>query len=126
MKGLAGRHKVGLPPRPFLYTLDQIAAILSIREDTVRTRYIWYDGRSVGVRRKQEMLARNIADPDEKPDWRVSEQEFIRWMQFKGFKFYTRAGLYSDPVAEPEALEARKFAMPDIPEEGVDPTSEEE
>ena len=50
---------VGLPQRPFLYTLDQIATLLASDEQTVRAS-IHYEGRSVGARPVKKMLARNI------------------------------------------------------------------
>lgn len=87
------RKEVNLPPRPFLYTLDQIATILSVSEQTVRNKYIYFVGRSIGVARASLLKARNLADPDKRPDWRVSEQELIRWMKTRGFK-YTERGSF--------------------------------
>lgn len=81
-------EKIGLPPRPFLYTIDQIASILSMRESVVHQRHIYHEGRDIGRRSPHEMLAHNIAPPNDKPDWRVSEQELLRWMRLKGFKYY--------------------------------------
>jgi hypothetical protein len=81
---------VGLPPRPFLYTIDQLAVVLNMREENIKNRYLYLEGRSIGVRRKDLMVARNIALREEKPDWRVTEREFIRWMKLKGFKYYER------------------------------------
>jgi hypothetical protein len=34
------------------------------------------------------MIARNIALVDERPVWRIAEQELLRWLQVKGFKMY--------------------------------------
>lgn len=81
---------VGLPPRPFLYTLDQLAVLLDVSEVSLRQSHVYFEQRSTGVRRKDMMLARNIARPNEKPDWRVAEREFIRWMRTKGFRIYER------------------------------------
>lgn len=80
----------GLPPRIFLYTLDQIATMLQVSDHTVKTLYLHYDGRSVGNRPADRMVARNIAPAGEKPDWRVAEKELMRWMRYKKFRFYTR------------------------------------
>jgi hypothetical protein len=80
---------VGLPPRPFLYTLDQLAVILDLTE-TALAHHVYFEGRNTGVRRKDLMLARNIAPATEKPEWRVAEREFVRWMRTKGFKAYER------------------------------------
>ena len=83
---------VGLPVRAFLYTLDQIAYMLSVSEDRVRNSgMVHYQGRSVGAKKPDRMMARDIAGPNESPDWRVAEQEFIRWMKRKGFRIYQRA-----------------------------------
>lgn len=81
---------VGLPPRPFLYTLDQLAVLLDVSELALKQTHVYFEGRSTGVRRKDMMLARNIAPSSEKPDWRVAEREFVRWMRTKGFRVYER------------------------------------
>jgi hypothetical protein len=81
--------KVGLPMRSFLYTVDQIATILSVSEETVRREYLHYDRRSIGAHSPNQMMARNIRpDPRERPDWRVAEKELIRWMKRKGFRIH--------------------------------------
>lgn len=84
---------VGLPVRTFLYTLDQIAYMLSLSEDRVRNSgMVHYYGRSTGSKSPDRMMARNIASSQtEPPDWRVAEQELIRWMKRKGFKIYNRS-----------------------------------
>lgn len=84
------RDGVGLPARVFLYTLDQIAVMLDLSQTRVEQTYIYFEGRSTGARQRALMLAHNIAPPDERPDWRVSERELIRWMKVKGFKYYDR------------------------------------
>ena len=84
------QQDVGLPPRPFLYTIDQIATLLNMREENVRNRYMYLEGRSEGVRRRDLMTARNIAPANEKPDWRVADREFVRWMKTMGFRYYER------------------------------------
>lgn len=81
---------VGLPPKPFLYTLDQIAFLLDLSEQQVKRSYIHYEGRSVGVCPRTHMVARNIAPPGERLEWRVAERELIKWMRFKGFRYYER------------------------------------
>lgn len=81
---------VGLPARPFLYTIDQLAVILDV-SDAGMARHVYFEGRNTGVRRKDMMIARNIAAPDDKPEWRVVDREFVRWMRSKGYKIYERA-----------------------------------
>lgn len=83
-------EKVGLPPRPFLYTVDQISVITMLSENTLHIKHIYHEGRDIGARRTYHLVARNIAPPDEKPDWRVVESELIRWLKSKGYKYYDR------------------------------------
>lgn len=86
-----GRKSVGLPPRPFLYTLDQISVMLDLSLVSIRQSYIFFEGRSIGSKRKDLMIAQNIAPADQAPEWRVPEREFIRWMRTKGFRHYERS-----------------------------------
>lgn len=86
---------MGLPPRPFLYTLDQIAQIVSLSTGTLARSYIFYAGRTTGLRSKNQMRARNIAAAEDKPEWRVAEEELIRWMKVKGYRYHERGWLES-------------------------------
>jgi hypothetical protein len=80
--------------RPFLYTVDQLAEMLSLTESYIRRYLLHYEGRSTGAPRKDQMLARNIAPADApKAEWRVSDFEFRKWMRLKGFKYYERGYL---------------------------------
>lgn len=80
----------GLPPRPFLYTVDQLSVILQLSETILHQQYLYHQGRDVGIKQKWHMETVNISPPDSKPEWRVRETELIRWMKHKGFKFYDR------------------------------------
>lgn len=84
------REWVGLPPRPFMYTRDQLSVILNISELELHKKYLWYENRQVGAKPVDKLRAVNIAPLDEKPDWRVSEQELIRWMKRQGLRYYER------------------------------------
>lgn len=85
---------VGLPIREFLYTLDQIAYLLSIEEKSLRVSYVHYEGRSVGTCPKDKLLAVDIStDSNPRPEWRVSERHLKRWMRFKGWRIYERGYL---------------------------------
>ena len=64
--------------------------MLNVTEETIKKSYIHFEGRSTGTRRRDLMIARNIAKPENTPDWRVTEREFIRWMKVKGFRHYER------------------------------------
>lgn len=92
---------MGLPPRAFLYTIDQIAELLSVTPRQVRDNYLYFDGVNVGSIPPRRMLARNI-DPEYSPpsyafpegkgkaEWRVAENELIRWLKVMGFRIYDR------------------------------------
>lgn len=86
-------HSVGLPPRPFLYTLDQLSVILEIQPIQIGQNYIYFEGRSTGRVSADLMKARNIAPRNQPPEWRVAESELVRWMRRKGFKFYDRSSV---------------------------------
>ena len=85
------QRAVGLPPRPFLYTVDQLSVMLDLSEAVIMRQYLYFEGRSIGRKLTTLMLAVNISAPDEKPEWRVTEREFIRWMKTKGFRHYERS-----------------------------------
>ena len=70
----ADRYKYGLPPRLFLYTMDQIADQLMISD---LSKVVHYEGRSPGAAGKDRMIARNIAAAGTSPEWRIEELEFI-------------------------------------------------
>jgi len=76
-----------LPTHPFLYTLDQVAGLLEVNLSTL-DQWVYYDGRQHNTRTREYMIARNIALVDERPVWRIAEQELLRWLQVKGFKMY--------------------------------------
>ena len=84
------RDKIGLPPRIFMYTPDQIAAMLSLTEQYVKDKVLFYDRREPGITPKTKMRAINVAPEGETPQWRVAEKEFIRYLRSRGLKFYDR------------------------------------
>lgn len=88
------RDGVGLPPRPFLYTLDQVSVLLNISQSLLTQRYLYFEGRSIGTRKRGLMLANNIAPRDEKPEWRIAERELIRWLKYKGYRYYETGVVY--------------------------------
>jgi len=88
-----GGEKIGLPTRVFLFTLDQISVMIDIDEASIKAQYVYFEGRSIGSRSKHLMVARNIAPPDAKAEWRVAEREFVRWLRHKGFRHYERGAV---------------------------------
>lgn len=79
---------IGLPIRPFLYTVDQIATLLSVEPRAVLEKYLFFEGRSTGVCPRDMLHAVNISPKGDKPDWRVAERDLIRWFRVKGFRYY--------------------------------------
>jgi hypothetical protein len=86
----ANHAQVNLPIKPFLYSLDQIATILDTSEQNVKQNYIHFSGRSINLPTHDQIVARNIAAPGAKPEWRVAERELIRWLRRKGFYWHER------------------------------------
>lgn len=82
------RREVGLPPLVFTFTLDQIAAMLSVAETDLKKHYLYYAHRSVGVQSPDQMYAVNVAPATEPAQWRVSQKEFARFVRRKGFRLY--------------------------------------
>jgi hypothetical protein len=76
---------VFMPTLTFLYTLDQIAGMLGMTESYLNYNHIYFFGIMNGRKNKSQMIARNIAADDDKPDWRVSQQDFVRWLNANGF-----------------------------------------
>lgn len=84
-------EKYGLPATPFLYHLDQVATILGRSEDDLIDVQIFFAGRTTGRMSPRKIKAINIApELADKPEWRVSEGELIRWFKLMGFKVYSR------------------------------------
>lgn len=84
------RDRVGLPPRIFMYTPDQIGTMLELDEKYVKTKLLFYDRREPGLAPRTKMRAINIAPEGETPQWRVTERELIRYLRHRGVKFYER------------------------------------
>lgn len=84
------RRHLGLPPRVFMYTVDQIATLFEVAEKDVKKRFLFYDKREPGIAPKTKMRAINIAPEGETPEWRVTERELVRYMRRQGIRFYER------------------------------------
>lgn len=89
-----GGEKIGIPTRVFLFTVDQLSVMLDLPEKYILDNLLYLEGRSIGTPKKSLIQARNVAPPELKPEWRVTEREFIRWMRVKGFKYYDRGSVY--------------------------------
>lgn len=89
------RKAVGLPPRTFLYTLDQIATMVGLDETQVARSYVYFDRRTPGLKTADQMRSVNIAGPDDMPEWRIAERELVRWLKYKGFRVVDRGWVSS-------------------------------
>lgn len=89
-KSESDRVSVGLPTRPFLYTIDQVAMLLAVGEAYVKLEYAHWMGRSIGIPSPDRIVFRNIAPEGASPEWRCSEREIIRFLRLKGYKYYER------------------------------------
>ena len=85
-------ERLGLPVKPFMYTPFQIAALLEMEEQSVRTNLLHYEGRSIGVCPKNKMRAYNVMpeDGETAPKWRIPESSLVAYLRHKGIKYYTR------------------------------------
>lgn len=81
------RASLGLPYRPFLYTLDQIQDLLLVND---LNPLLYWDKRSTGVHHMYLIKTVNIMPDGVKPEWRVEEAELLRWMRHKNFKILGR------------------------------------
>ena len=84
------REQFDMPPKFFMYTIDQIATMFEVSVSAVKTSYLHYERRSVGAQPGDKMLARNIAPTGEKPEWRVSEREVVNYLRKRGFRIYNK------------------------------------
>lgn len=80
--------EVVLPLHIFFYRVDQIAHMLDCSVSYLERAVLYYQGRDYGRRPMGRMRAVNIAAPDEKPEWRVSEEDFVIWLRNRGITFH--------------------------------------
>lgn len=81
---LSQLEELRLPPRTFLYTLDQIEMMLGCSRAQLQ-KHLFLHGVMPGRTNKDLMVAVNLNPPGEKPDWRIKEGEFVRFLRYKGF-----------------------------------------
>jgi len=87
--------RLGLPVRPFFYTIDQVAAILDI--DIVKiNQYVAFqgiagsnhtEGRKAASRRRKMMAVTIQPSVIQEPEWRVPESELLSYMEERGLRF---------------------------------------
>lgn len=87
---IANARSVGFPVRPFLFTLDQVAGMLMLEQGELENKYIYFRGRSQGrlLANDDRIKAVNIAPSGDAPEWRVSEEDLIRWCKKKDIVAY--------------------------------------
>lgn len=81
---------IGIPIKPFMYTLDQVATMISVEPTWFAANYVWYTGRTSGIPKKDLLTARNVAPVSLDPQWRIVDQELLRWCRHKGIRVYER------------------------------------
>lgn len=82
--------EVNLPPRPFLYTFDQVADLMGITVKILKKQHVYFRGITVGGPSKKKMTFININEyTDSPPEWRVEERELIRFLRALGYKVKT-------------------------------------
>lgn len=81
---------VGIPFKVFLYTLEQVADMLAVDVKSFSARYVHYDNRTPGRKKSDTFMARDISPLGEKPDWRIADNEVLRWFKSKGYKLVER------------------------------------
>jgi hypothetical protein len=79
------RPSVTLPVHTFFYTTDQVALILNVEEAWVRER-CYLVGRMPDTHVRDKLQVVNLAEPNERPRWRISDRELTRWLIRKGYK----------------------------------------
>lgn len=77
---------VQLPVVTFMYTLDQIAGMIQVTVHDLQYKYLYYPLRSTGRKPRHQMVACNIAPDDEPAEWRVTQQDFVRWLKSNGWE----------------------------------------
>lgn len=76
-----------IPIKMFMYHIDQIASMLDVTELTMKKNMLYYQGRERRKWTQDDLVAVNISRVNAPPEWRISEEEFMRWMKYKGIKF---------------------------------------
>jgi hypothetical protein len=83
------RKKFNFPLRVWFFTVEEIAEMLAVDLDKVKREYVYYLGLTPGVAKKDLLKAANLSPLDATPEWRISEEEFARWLRVKGFTVHT-------------------------------------
>lgn len=78
---------INLPPRIFMYTLDQVAGMLGMTEVALRT-HIHFNNRNFGKPIARMLLAHDVGMNHKAPEWRISEDELVRYLKLAGFRFH--------------------------------------
>jgi hypothetical protein len=81
--------RASLPTHDFMYSLDQIASILAISESTLN-KYVLRIGRQPFTNRDMLKVVNIALEPGDRPIWRVSEREFVRWCHRRGVRLERR------------------------------------
>lgn len=109
----------GIPRRPIFWTLDQVADMLSLSEMQLVKSYVWFQGQEVGPYRKHYLRAvdlnRGLVHAERgRPavNWRIAENELVRWMTFH------KLWLYDDPTLMSALPDSPRNSTAPVPSEG--------
>lgn len=83
------REEVGLPTPVFFYTLGQVADLLAVSLEQLKTEICHFRGMG-GIDRPDKLLVVDLTSRTEAQIWRVSEDELIRWCRNRGVRLYRR------------------------------------
>lgn len=82
------REQVGLPTKPFFYTVEQVADLLAVDIKTLENTILHFKGFG-GTSGPDRLAATNLRTTDN-PLWRIPEDELLRWLRRKRITLYRR------------------------------------
>jgi hypothetical protein len=79
--------------------------MLALQETELRKSYIWRESKESGIYRKHFLLAVNLSTTKingvtNSTEWRVSEDEFLRWLDYHKLWIIDDASVYPVPMQD--------------------------
>ena len=94
-------NSIELPLKVFLYTLDQIAYMMDVTETSLKASIVYFQGRDMKRQHRTQLRAVNISSVNKSPEWRVAEDELIRWCKIRKITFTQPIGTRARVPAAP-------------------------